>query len=66
MKLLDDESISWMKDILSFSDKLLGEVIVMLICYCNGVLCCDFVVVGLCLSGMFLLKNIDVILNVIV
>lgn len=65
MKSLDDESISWTKDILSFSDKSLGEVIVTLIRYRNGVLRCDFVVVGLRLSGTFSLKNIDAILNVI-
>ena len=38
MKPLDDESTSWTKDILSFSDKPLGEVIATLTRYRNGVL----------------------------
>lgn len=41
VKPLDDESTSWTKDILSFSDKPLGEVIATLTRYRNGVLRCD-------------------------
>ncbi|WP_185172426.1 FecR domain-containing protein, partial [Escherichia coli] len=40
VKPLDDESTSWTKDILSFSDKPLGEVIATLTRYRNGVLRC--------------------------
>ncbi len=65
VKPLDDESTSWTKDILSFSDKPLGEVIATLTRYRNGVLRCDPAVAGLRLSGTFPLKNTDAILNVI-
>jgi transmembrane sensor len=41
VKPLDDESTSWTKGILSFSDKPLGEVIATLSRYRNGVLRCD-------------------------
>ena len=65
VKPLDDESTSWTKDILSCSDKPLGEVIATLTRYRNGVLRCDPAVAGLRLSGTFPLKNTDAILNVI-
>ncbi|CAA0325091.1 Uncharacterised protein [Klebsiella pneumoniae] len=65
VKPLDDESTSWTKGILSFSDKPLGEVIATLSRYHNGVLRCDPAVAGLRLSGTFPLKNTDAILNVI-
>ncbi|WFA43152.1 FecR family protein (plasmid) [Klebsiella pneumoniae] len=65
VKPLDDESTSWTKGILSFSDKTLGEVIATLSRYRNGVLRCDPAVAGLRLSGTFPLKNTDAILNVI-
>ncbi|HBV2504693.1 FecR family protein [Klebsiella pneumoniae] len=65
VKPLDDESTSWTKGILSFSDKPLGEVIATLSRYRNGVLRCDPAVAGLRLSGTFPLKNTDAILNVI-
>ncbi len=65
VKPLDDESRSWTKGILSFSDKPLGEVIATLSRYRNGVLRCDPAVAGLRLSGTFPLKNTDAILNVI-
>ncbi|WP_374405569.1 FecR family protein (plasmid) [Klebsiella quasipneumoniae subsp. similipneumoniae] len=65
VKPLDDESTSWTKGILSFSDKPLGEVIATLSRYRNGVLHCDPAVAGLRLSGTFPLKNTDAILNVI-
>ena len=65
VKPLDDESTSWTKGILSFSDKPLGEVIATLSRYHYGVLRCDPAVAGLRLSGTFPLKNTDAILNVI-
>ncbi|MBM3071513.1 ferric citrate uptake sigma factor regulator FecR [Lelliottia sp. RWM.1] len=61
----DDEVTSWTQGVLSFSDKPLGEVILTLARYRNGVLRCDPAVAGLRLSGTFPLKNTDAILNVI-
>ncbi|MGE9552979.1 ferric citrate uptake sigma factor regulator FecR [Erwinia amylovora] len=61
----EDESVAWTQGVLSFSDKPLGEVIVTLSRYRNGVLRCDPAVAGLRLSGTFPLKNIDAILTVI-
>ncbi|WP_237387409.1 ferric citrate uptake sigma factor regulator FecR [Xenorhabdus sp. Sc-CR9] len=62
---LDDEANTWTQGILSFSNKPLGEVIITLARYRNGILRCDPAVAGLRLSGTFPLKNTDTVLNVI-
>ncbi|WP_061706877.1 ferric citrate uptake sigma factor regulator FecR [Pseudenterobacter timonensis] len=58
----DDESASWTRGVLSFSDKPLGEVIATLGRYRSGVLHCDPAVANLRLSGTFPLNDTDAIL----
>ena len=62
---LDEESTSWTRGVLSFSDKPLGEVITTLSRYRSGILRCDPAVAGLRLSGTFPLQNTDALLNII-
>lgn len=65
VKPLDDESTSWTKDTLSFSDKPLGEVLATLTPLPQRRAALRSAVAGLRLSGTFPLKNTDAILNVI-